>query len=687
MRPIVSPLVVSLCLGSAVLLNTGSPCLAADASKYYHSDSDARYLHHIHLYDQNNRRIGPESTTPYSSANTCGRCHDYESISHGWHFNAFLPDSDDGREAEPWIWTDNRTGTQLPLSYRSWDQTFDPRSVGIDPWKMVKQFGGRIPGGGLGHAPEETTTDDGDASRASSRWPLSGSLEIDCLACHAVSGKYDFNARRDQIAEENFAWAATAALRIGTIKGSVARIKDGSDPTEESTAAKLPKVAYNASAFATDGTIFIDLVRQPQNNACFQCHSNRVVGESGVQPRWEHDQDVHLRAGMQCVDCHRNGIDHHIVRGFPGERYPGGQSMETLSCKGCHLGASGSDAQEGSMTATNRAGRLGSPFPEHAGLPPVHFDKLSCTACHGGPLPREKALGMLTSLAHSLGEKGHRTGSELPRLSGPVYAKRDDGRVYPHRVMWPAYWASLAGDKLEPIDPTRVYDITRKSLRVRKDFANELLSPKLGSKELKELLGEDRYRTKPEERTDDETQQVRHATTEAGKVLFAEKVSAALDALEQELGIQKAVYVSSGFIYGRGDSPDTLEELSLGDEAPIDMVRWPIAHNVRPSGWSLGAGGCTECHSDSGLLFASTVSATGPGAGVGPPTTMASIQGVDPDQRLAWNQLFSGRASFKYVVAGSIASLAAILCFAVGVGLGRIGKNRPISPPGSDSTA
>ena len=32
---------------------------------------------------------------------------------------------------EPGIWTDERTGTQLPLSYRDWEGTYDPGELGI----------------------------------------------------------------------------------------------------------------------------------------------------------------------------------------------------------------------------------------------------------------------------------------------------------------------------------------------------------------------------------------------------------------------------------------------------------------------------------------------------------------------------------------------------------------------------
>jgi nitrate/TMAO reductase-like tetraheme cytochrome c subunit len=660
------------------------PAEAAD-SRFARSDSDARYLHQIHLYDADNRRIDPESTTPYSSVQTCGRCHDYETISHGWHFNAFLPDAVDGREAEPWIWTDPRTGTQLPLSYRGWQHTYDPRTIGIDQWFMARKFGGRIPGGGLGVAPEA----DEEQDAGSTRWTLSGSLDIDCLSCHGVSGSYDFNARREQIAEENFAWAATAAAKLGSVDGRVSRIKDDADPEDESVREKLPKVRYDATRFAADGTVFIDLVRSPQNNACYQCHSQRLVGRDGIEPRLIHDNDVHLVSGMQCVDCHRNGIDHHIVRGSEGTLHPSGRSMVTLSCAGCHLGGDFVDALSGrhdgdengssaaSTAATDDAantlaGRLGSPYPAHAGLPPLHFEKLSCTACHGGPLPRDQALGVMTSLAHSLGEKGHRSGLELPRVSGPVYAKRDDGRVYPHRVMWPAFWGSVLDGDVVPLDPEQVYTATRRALRVRGGFVEEIVMPELKRSQLKELLGEDRDRLPPEQWTAEEAAKVDAATRQAGRELFAEKVSAALEALEETFQIDQAAYVSAGNVYVRGDEQDTVKTLDMGDAKATGMVRWPMAHNVRPAGWSLGVHGCTECHSDDAKLFASTVAANGPGPDRGNPVDMATLQGVDPDQRLAWNQLFANRASFKYVIATSLAVLAITALLAAGMLIGRL---------------
>ncbi|MCG8652810.1 MAG: hypothetical protein MI861_23425, partial [Pirellulales bacterium] len=516
---------------------------------------------------------------------------------------------------------------------------------------------------------------------APNRWQFSGSLEVDCMVCHAVPGAYDFNGRRDQIAQQNFAWAATAGLRLGTIDGNASRIKDDADPADESTQQKLPKVTYDPGRFSADGTVFMDLIRKPDSNACYQCHSNRTVGKDGIEPRWIHDEDVHLRAGMQCADCHRNGIDHHITRGYQGEENPSGVAVATLSCAGCHLGTEHSEAgAPPSDDLLSRAGRLGSPRPAHAGLPPLHFEKMSCTACHGGPAPREQALRVMTSLAHGLGSKGHRSGRELPALLGPVFTKGEDDRVYPQRAMWPAYWGVVEGEKIRPLPPNQTYDLVRRALRVRKDFSTELLQPKLSSKDLKELLGEDRAKTAKEEWTADEAAKVAEFQAAEGKALFEEKVSAALAAIEKELEISPAVYVSSGMVYARDEEKeDTLRQLNLDDSAGVGMISWPLAHNVRPAGWSLGVGGCVECHSEQGKIFASTVTAVGPGPDATESSTMASLQGVPADQRLAWNELFRGRQSFKYVIGGSIAILVMTLLVGIGAIASRLaGRKQPV---------
>ncbi len=710
---------------------------AADGSRFAHHDGDARYLHHIDLYDSDNRKITADSETPYSPLNTCGRCHDYATIAHGWHFNALADSSlrgDDGRPSEPWIWTDARTGTQLPLSPREHVDRFDPEAIGISDFELIRHFGARLPGTmavphgaaeRVGLAGDEVQSDVPEAADAdaesdepdvSSRWELSGALEIDCMVCHAVSGRYDMESRKAQIDDENFAWAPTAALRLGTVKGSVSRIKTGEDPDDEKVQAKLPKVAYDASRFSADGTVFFDLVRMPENNACYQCHSQRTVDDSGIAPRWVHDEDIHLRAGMQCVDCHRNGIDHDIVRGFSGQQHVSGVSIETFTCAGCHLGVQGDAGDHETDTEiVELPGRLASPIPLHEGLPPLHFDKLSCTACHSGPMPEDAATRLMTSLAHSLGSKDHRTGNEWPSIQGPVFARLPasetdeagspvaDSRVYPQRATWPAFFAEADGESLTPLPPESVYEITRRALRVRNDFAEEVTQPKLSRSERAEVLGDQRARVDDAELTEEELQELSAKRNELGRAAFDEKVAAALEAIQQELGIGRAAYVSTGKIFVTRTSADlkgdaieatesddvVMESLALLDperfdqssRSHIDMLTWPLAHNVRGAGQSLGVGGCLDCHSEQGLMFTSTVTSMGPAPVPGRTVTMASLQSVDEDQRLRWNQMFAGRALFKYLIGASLLTVLLVMLLGIAAKAGAMALQRDQDSP------
>ena len=143
--------------GLPVWLVLASLCVvsAAAETRFEQTHSRGRYVHWIDLYDAKNRRIDPTApdAPPYSPKTTCGRCHDYREIAHGYHFNAVHQDAASGRPGEPWIWTDVRTGTQIPLSYRGWAGTYDPRDLGISYWDFVLHFGRHLPGGGPGEPP------------------------------------------------------------------------------------------------------------------------------------------------------------------------------------------------------------------------------------------------------------------------------------------------------------------------------------------------------------------------------------------------------------------------------------------------------------------------------------------------------------------------------------------------------
>ena len=147
-----------------------SASTSAEDSRFAMTHSRSQYVHWIDLYDADGSRIDPADpdAAPYSPVHTCGRCHDYDAIAHGYHFNAMERLTKKGRPGEPWIWTDTRTGTQIPLSYRGWPGTYDPRSLGISSWDFVLQFGRQMPGGGPG-VPVEAAEGEARSEEVSAR--------------------------------------------------------------------------------------------------------------------------------------------------------------------------------------------------------------------------------------------------------------------------------------------------------------------------------------------------------------------------------------------------------------------------------------------------------------------------------------------------------------------------------------
>ncbi len=670
----------------------------ADAQgRYATSDNHSGYVHWIELLDANNTKVDPkaEFPQPYSPERTCGRCHEFDTISHGWHFNATDPNAEAGRPGQPWIWSDPRTGTHLPLSYRGWEGTFNPDALGLSRWEVAAKLGGYMPGGGVGSSQSEsqsvaslsadaseTNAAGGEDAAERERSAITGATPVDCLLCHNNQGSgYSPFAWTEQIENQNFAYAPTVALGLAEVNGSMARLKKF-DPEAADAASKLPKLTYNINRFRSDGKVFIDLVRKPQNNACNYCHTN-VGADSLTGSRWLHDEDVHVRAGMMCADCHRNSLAHHTVRGYEGEKHKEGTLIASLSCQGCHLGNEAATADP-----LAQAGRMGAPKPAHCGLPPLHFDKLSCTACHSGPQLEEQVPRQFNSIIHHLGEHVKRTGGEQPAILGPVELPRDylptegsQSKYTPHRLYWPSFWGVLKDGKVEPLNPEVAYELVRKPLKVRKDFTEELREVSLSLSQRKELLGEDRARVKDEDRTPEERDQVQAAEKTARDAQIDERMQAALLAIESQFLGKQAVYVTGGTGWVRyGDTK--LKVLSGEELGPAAApYAWPMAHNVRPARQALGAEGCTQCHSDDAKFFFAELQPVS----LVPdqellPVRVHELQRADIARLKNWNQLFAGRSSFKV---GSLIALAVTCLITLSILAWNVGTFRQRKSVGS----
>jgi hypothetical protein len=692
-----SKIVTALALGAA---------LTVSASHF--DGSRTLPVHRIPLSNEDGQSIvsSVPGTMPFSAKMTCGACHDYEKIHSGTHFKG----TGEGRPTEPWIVVDEKTGTQVPA-----------KRMNLSDWEFTKQFGSHLPGGGRSD-PEDKLAD------PESRWEISGGLEINCLACHNQSHRQDMTEWAKQIGRENFRWAATAASGIGEVGGMASRLPDwwnvhvGGNP-DDHTYRVPPSVNYDESLFDSKHRMWFD-IGKPQDKNCLQCHSTHPV----TAQRMDVPGDVHAAAGLSCVDCHRNGEDHQILRG----------TTETMSCAACHV-------EDGLI-----AGQAGAPVAHHKGMPPVHFEELTCTACHSGLEPADEPQLVRTSRANKLGIYGRAQWyTESPFIVEPVYVRNEEGKIEPRRMMWPAFWAYDDGRPLEE-------DLVAEAASGVLDAAQQIGSilEKLGGAD--GALGEplfaangSLYRRNTDGGLDIagkmETQQTFMWATESNVVstipdfdVTAEEVDydaegiivGIMDAfkpLEVVLSTKGKVFTkdADGYLVGtntslsagwhlKGGQPlvsafleravvDTVgtslalneEQLTLmlkklgpttcyfsngrkftlaenrdlvdEDHELAEPVSWPIGHDVRGTAQSLGAKSCKECHaSDSSFLFGS-VTATGPLLTDRAKTvSMHEFENVDSSFNKMFGLTFKIRSCFKKIL-GLIGLLLGLLGLAVGL--------------------
>ncbi len=546
-----------------------------------------------------------EQLQPFSTKQTCGVCHSYDLISKGWHFNAVDSNVAPGRSGEPWLLTDAVTGTQIPVSYRDWQNTWQPSEVGLSSWAFTLNFGEQTPGGGAGEL-------ESDVPEEIMRQFVSGQLEINCLICHNShhgqnQSEYAFQVKLLQ----NMRWAAAAASEIASVSGSARSQGDNFDHLMSNAI----KTRYREGIFDHKDRVLFDIVREVPKQRCYFCHSSKHIADGGSE-RWTADPDVHLTAGLTCIDCHRHGLEHHIVRGYEGETADSNNPLvETTTCYGCHLGSK--------SAAGPVAGRLGAPKPKHLGIPVIHFEKLACTACHSGPWPEEKAFRNKTSRAHRLGTRTVNKADEaLPHILYPVMAKTEEGKIAPHKLIWPAFWGQLKDGQVTPIDFAVV---------------QEKVAPMLVDQEVPE------------------------SGDWAG--LSDEQIVEILNNLSSVVEDQSVpVYVGGGVLYQLLESG----ELTNAEHQTAEPYMWPLAHGVRPALQSLGVRGCGDCHSERSAFFYGEVPIDSAVAGSnGASKTMIEFQDIDRTYLKLFNMSFIFRPVLKVVALGSSALLGFVMLLAL----------------------
>ena len=514
-------------------------------------------VHRIKLMDHDSSviRMYQQTQLPFSTEMTCGSCHDYNTVRSGWHFNAGS-ETESGRNGHPWIYTDPSTLTQIPLSYRDWDGVINPEEIGMSAFEFVKKFGRHHPGGSIGEQEEQWETEN------AFRWNVSGKVEVNCLVCHDVNSAIDRSHYAKQLKKENFRWAAASTASFADVSGSAKDMPDHYDiyyglaPDESKSIP--PQIDYKKNDFNEKDEVFFDVTRNIPNENCYFCHSTMVVDNERSE-FWQHGEDVHIQRGMNCVDCHRNGLDHQIIRGYENERVEKkSPELADFTCEGCH------SSYESDLTIShNNKG----PIPEHNGLPPLHLEKLSCTTCHSGEMPKDSSFLTKTSMGHTLGTHGiNKADSTLPHIITPVYEENESGKIVPVNMVWPSYWGWKNGDDISPMNKDSYSSIV-KSVLSEMPINRDGSWPKIDDEIITEILA----------------------------------------LLVSQSSESTSVYVSGGKIY-------SIESGELKQEAhsKASAYNWPIAHNVRPTPMALGSNGCTDCHSLDAPFYTSLISVDSP---------------------------------------------------------------------------
>ncbi len=554
---------------------------------------------------------GENADNPYSPKQTCGRCHDYEKITQGYHFTqgkGELPTADQQARCT-WATTPGNYGgtwcSPAPLyRYLSAKKNESPALMDMTSFSFfTAPCASCHPGGGSaefdrnGHRYDHWMSDpanglssgganrfDGDYYQA--RWNDTGVLEADCLLCHLP--EYRISERNKQLATWNFRWAATAGAGFAEVTGSVS---DGEEVA----------VVYDKERFLPDGTVEPHLVGEPRNDVCLSCHAKPGWKKRGTdfRPR----TDVHLRAGLKCVDCHPAGSSATDPRIAGREEHqfgkgddPGGHVRDDLddtcvSCAGCH-----------------DSGRMGAPAARHPWLPPLHLEKIACQTCHI-PSRSVKAALVQASDVFNPGTKIPTKGKHLWTFYGP------DGRYWNHYGE-----LQMMGYDDKPTDTFRpalarykgkIYPVNRVHSAwpaIEVEGEASLMQPKMGDIYKMWAAHQADASKYPQlaEITDDNGDEVPEVNRPREIDAFVQSVAQRLVDADYPMEGKRVVWVMDDRVYTSG-TKFRVVDMHPWEASPYANVH-KYNHGVLPATAALGVNGCTDCHRPgSDFFFASTV--------------------------------------------------------------------------------
>lgn len=548
---------------------------------------------------------GINATAAYSPRQTCGACHDYDKITQGFHFTQGKGETPPRQYADryQWITSPGNYGgnwcSPAPL-YRqlAHKENAGPREIDMTSFEFVTATCGNChPGGGPmefdrkgnrydRHMKEQKMVSGGDngfdGDYYKAKWDQTGVIEADCLLCHMP--EYDFKKRNAQLASLNFKWAATEAAGLGKVTGKV-------------IAGQTPQVAYDPARFDAEGNVVVHMAPEPRNETCLTCHAKPDWKKRGAS--YSTRTDVHMAAGLRCVDCHAAGsrAAHASIRGREEHQFgkgddPSGFVRNDLdntvrSCVDCH-----------------ENGWHNAPRATHSWLPPLHMDKLSCQACH---IPTRAVKSALVQASDVY--------NPAPRITP---AGKHIWTFYDQDMNFWNHYGELDLFTVQD-QPTNITRPTLAQYKGKIYPVNRVHSTWVGFEEdgkpgLNQLFMKDFYAMWKQHWDAPGTNwpQLATITDDNGdgtlEVNRPEEIDALLSAVKAylektgfSLAGRRLVWVNdSRAWYSSGESRELPRE---GHEATAYASVYKFSHDVTPARSAMGANGCTDCHSYNSAFF------------------------------------------------------------------------------------
>jgi formate dehydrogenase gamma subunit len=401
--------------------------------------------------------------------------------------------------------------------------------------------------------------------------------------------EYDYKKRNDELAKLNFRWAATVGAGFGSVAGKVA-------------AGEQPVVTYDKSRFDADGNVVVHMAPEPRNETCLNCHAKPGWKKRGAS--FSARTDVHMKAGLRCVDCHAAGsgaVDPRIqdweTHQFGKGDDPSGNVRNDLdntvrSCESCHL-----------------EGWYNAPIAKHGWLPPLHLQKIACQTCH---IPQRAVNSAMVQASDVY--------NPAPRISPPP---KHIWTFYDQQMrLWNHYGdLDLFTVKDQPTDTSRPMLARYKGIIYP---ANRVHSTWVGFEQegkpgLNQLFMRDFFMMWKEHGAAPETAypELRKVTDDNGdgmpEVNRPEEIDALLGSVREyltktgfDLTGKRLVWVCDDRAYSDGTTWRQLPK-EPWEASPYASV-YKYSHDVAPARAALGIAGCTDCHDEgSDFFFASSV--------------------------------------------------------------------------------